>query len=103
MNRETAVHAAHQALAELGAADEPLQLAPDDTMADVGWAWICPWSTRRWFATADPRDAQPPGFGPVVVVKQTGETWLLGTAVPYDEQLAAYARAHGAEHVTRLE
>jgi hypothetical protein len=103
MNRQTAIHAAQRALAELGAPPDVLQTAPDDALVDVGWAWVCPWSTRRWFATGDPADAQPPGLGPVVVVKQSGETWLLGTAIPYDDQLDRYAAAHGLRSTARLE
>jgi immunity protein 35 of polymorphic toxin system len=102
MNRQTALQIAQQTLTELGAPDDLLQLA-SDTVMDVGWAWICPWSTRRWFATGDPRDAQPPGLGPIVVVKHSGETWLLGTAVPYDDQLVTYAEAHRFQHTNRLE
>lgn len=101
MHRNAAMDRARAALAELESADSPLQLVAADELVDVGWAWVCPWSTARWFVTKDPRDAQPPGFGPVVVVKPTGETWLLGSGVPFDDQLAGYADEHGFEHRAR--
>ena len=49
-------------------------------------------STARWFATQDPADAPPPGNGPMVVVKESGETFHLGSTPSFDMQLAEYAK-----------
>jgi len=37
----------------------------------------------------------PPGDGPVVVVKETGETFHLGSTPAFDLQLAEYAKDRG--------
>lgn len=76
---------------------EPLRLATDDEhVADVGWAWVFAWSTKEWFDTGQGRP--PVGAGPIVVVKSTRDTWMLGSATPYDEQLKRYAAERGLEH-----
>ena len=93
--------AATEYLGTLGA-PEPLRLA-DDQVTDVGWAWVLAWSTVRWFETRDPAAVPPPGTGPAVVVKATGDCWMLGAASPYDEQLAGYASQHGERHTVPLE
>ncbi|TDW92709.1 YrhB domain-containing protein [Kribbella sp. VKM Ac-2566] len=77
---------------------EPLRLATnDEQVADVGWAWVFAWSTAQWFDTGQGRP--PVGGGPIVVVKATRDSWMLGSATPYDEQLTAYAAERGLEHV----
>lgn len=76
---------------------EPLRLATnDENVADVGWAWVFPWSTARWFDIG--RGRPPVGAGPIVVVKSTRDTWMLGSATPYEEQLKVYAAERGLEH-----
>jgi hypothetical protein len=83
-------------------AGEPLRLAPgDEHVADVGWAWAFAWSTAHWFETGQGRP--PVGGGPIVVVKSTGDTWMLGSATSYDDQLSEYAADHGFEHTTALD
>lgn len=76
---------------------EPLRLATgDEHVADIGWAWVFAWSTVSWFETGHGRP--PAGGGPIVVVKAAGDTWMLGSATSYDEQLAGYATEHGLDH-----
>lgn len=83
-------------------AGEPLRLATgDEHVADVRWAWVFAWSTAQWFDTGAGRP--PVGGGPIVVVKGTGDTWMLDSITPYDDQLTAYAAEHGFEHSTSME
>jgi hypothetical protein len=95
MELAEAREAAQAELDTFSSSDNPLQLVDDADVADVGWAWVYAWSTARWFQTHDPADAPGPGMGPVVVLKDTGETFHLGSAPSFDEQLAEYAREHG--------
>lgn len=74
---------------------EPLQLIDDAYVADVGWAWVYAWNTARYYRTRDAADAAGPGAGPVVVVKESGETFPLRSSPSFDRQLADYAGAHG--------
>ena len=83
--------AAQAELDSFSSPDNPLRLVDDADVADVGWGWVWAWSTARWFETRDPADAPPPGDGPVVVVKETGETFHLGSTPAFDQQLAEYA------------
>lgn len=102
MHRREALQRAQDMLAEVESPGEPLRLAPEDEAIDIGWAWVLPWSTERWFFTEDPRAAPPPGYGPIVIVKQSSDSWFLATGPSYDEQLAQYARNHGLEHTKTL-
>jgi hypothetical protein len=87
--------AAQAELDRFSTEDNPLQLVDDADVADIGWGWVYAWSTRRWFETRDPADAPPPGIGPVVVLKDTGDTFHLGSTPSFDAQLAQYARDTG--------
>lgn len=81
---------------------ESWRLAPgDEHVADIGWAWVVAWSTAGWFETG--QGGPPAGGGPIVVVKATGDTWMLTSQTPYDEQLTRYADRHGAEHTIPVE
>ena len=92
----TEARAAAAAFLEDLEAGEPLRLATDDEhVADVGWAWVFGWSTKEWFDTGQGRP--PVGAGPIVVVKATRDTWMLGSATPYDEQLDGYAAERGLD------
>lgn len=73
----------------------PLQLVEDADVADVGWGWVWAWNTARWFATRDPADLAGPGAGPIVVLKESGETLHLASTPSYDRQLAEIARERG--------
>jgi hypothetical protein len=85
-------------LAEVDSPDEPLALFPEEDIADLGWAWVFGYTTRRWLETGDPDAVPPPGGGPIVVVKDTAKAWMLSGARSYDEQLARYAERHGYTH-----
>jgi Immunity protein 35 len=94
--------AAQAKLDAFSTADNPLQLVGDDAVADVGWGWVFAYSTRRWFETRDDADAPPPGIGPIVVVKDSGETFTLGSTPSFDMQLAEYADRHDLPAPTPL-
>ncbi|MGK8520777.1 hypothetical protein ACRS6B_04095 [Nocardia asteroides] len=74
---------------------DPLQLGPPQRVADIGWAFIFPWSTTSWYTEGAVPRLTPGSRGPIVVVKDTGHTWLLNSLRNYDAQLTAYAREHG--------
>ncbi|TCO54781.1 YrhB domain-containing protein [Actinocrispum wychmicini] len=88
-------------LARIDSPDEPLALFPDDEIVDVGWAWVFGYTTARWLATGDPDAVPPPGGGPIVVVKDTAEAWMLLGSRSYDGQLKQYAEQHGHVHTVR--
>lgn len=80
---------------------DPLQLGPPERVADLGWAFIFPWSTTSWY-TDGAAPALPPGSrGPIVVVKDSGHTWLLNSLNSYRSQLTAYARDRGYPDTVR--
>ncbi|MET9271938.1 YrhB domain-containing protein [Kribbella sp. NPDC003557] len=102
MNLTEARAAAGAFLRSVETTGEPLRLPEsDEQVADVRWAWVFAWSTAQWFDTGEGRP--PVGAGPIVVVKESGDTWMLDSATPYDDELAAYAADHGIEHTTSLE
>ncbi|NUT93088.1 MAG: hypothetical protein HOY78_13790 [Saccharothrix sp.] len=82
---------AETVLAGVDSPDEPLALFPDEQVTDVGWGWVFGCTTVRWLETGDPDAVPPPGGGPIVVVKETGGTWMLLASRPYAQQLAEYA------------
>ncbi|WP_159921466.1 MULTISPECIES: hypothetical protein [Nocardia] len=93
--RNSARHALAEHSARISTPADPLQLGPPQRVADIGWAFIFPWSTTSWY-TEGAVPTFPPGTrGPIVVVKDTGHIWLLDSLRNYDAQLAAYAREHG--------
>jgi len=94
--------AAQAELDSFSSPGNPLRLVDDADVDDVGWGWVWAWSTARWFETRDPADAPPPGDGPVVVVKDTGETFHLGSTPAFDLQLADYAKERGLPAPARL-
>jgi hypothetical protein len=87
--------AAEAELETFSSTEFPLRLVDDGDVADVGFAWVYAWNTARWFETRDPADQAGPGAGPVVVVKDSGATFHLGSAPSFDQQLADYAAEHG--------
>jgi hypothetical protein len=87
--------AAQAELDRMSSPTTPLRLVDDADAADIGWGWVWAWNTARWFSTRDPADLAGPGAGPVVVVKDSGETFHLDSSPSFDEQLADYAREHG--------
>lgn len=95
MELAEAREAAQVELDSMSSESDPLRLVDDADVADVGWGWVYAWNTARWFQTRDPADLAGPGAGPVVVVKDTGETFHLSSSPSFDEQLAEHARARG--------
>ena len=87
--------AAQAELDTISSETNPLRLVDDADVADVGWGWVWAWNTARWFETGDPADVAPPGDGPIVVVKETGEAFHLWSSPSFDEQLRQYAEARG--------
>lgn len=87
--------AAQAVLDSISSPAVPLRLVDDDLVTDVGWGLVYDFNTVRYFGTRDVGDALGPGFGPIVVVEDTGEAFLLGSTPSYDEQLASYAASHG--------
>jgi hypothetical protein len=96
MNRDRARELAAEYLSRFPSGEQ-LALFGDDMIEDHGWCYVLPWNTSRYVQSLDLRDSIGPGPGPIVVVKQTGETWMMGSALPPVEQLAIYARDHGIE------
>ncbi|WP_225731603.1 MULTISPECIES: hypothetical protein [unclassified Nocardia] len=96
--RNSARHLLTQHGAALAEPDDPFQLGPPDHVFDVGWAFIFPWSTTSWYEAGRPPRLAADSGGPIVVVKDTGHVWLLGSIGSFDAQLAAYARDQGYHH-----
>ncbi|WP_405498350.1 YrhB domain-containing protein [Nocardia sp. NBC_00511] len=64
---------------------------------DLGWCFTFGWNTQRYLETRNMSDSMGPGTGPIVVVKSTGDIWMLSSATSFDEQLAAYAQSRGID------
>ncbi|MFI9510651.1 hypothetical protein [Nocardia sp. NPDC052566] len=77
---------------------DPFQLGPPTHVFDVGWAYVFPWATTSWYEDGTPPQLASDSGGPIVVVKDTGHTWLLGSIGSFDAQLAAYAHDQGYQH-----
>ena len=95
MDLNFAQRLAATALASIASPSTPLRLVETNEVADVGWAFVFAWNTRRWFETRDPNDAMGPSSGPIVVVKAPASAFVLASAPSFDAQLAHYAQAHG--------
>ncbi|MFD9946768.1 YrhB domain-containing protein [Nonomuraea sp. NPDC059023] len=94
MDIEQAKALAEQCLARFSTAEEPLAFYGDETIDDLGWCFVFPWNTARFVETRDFAHVRGPGYGPIVVVKGSGDTWMMN-GLPEDQQLAAYAKEHG--------
>jgi hypothetical protein len=57
---------------------------------DQGWCWLCYW-TLASNLSGETQEAPPPGTGPILVVKSSGETRYLGSQAMEDELAAAAA------------
>ncbi|HWI34506.1 MAG TPA: hypothetical protein VNS83_09360 [Lapillicoccus sp.] len=56
---------------------------------DHGWCWICYW-TLASNVSGQTHEAPPPGTGPILVVKDTGEARYLGSqSIEYELERAA--------------
>ncbi|NRQ40223.1 hypothetical protein HII36_51640 [Nonomuraea sp. NN258] len=87
---------AERHLARFSTAEDPLALyeSEDESADDRGWCFVFAWNTVRYLRSRDLSDVHGPGYGPIVVVKASGDTWMLGGYAPEDEQLTAYAKEH---------
>jgi hypothetical protein len=85
---------AEHLLARFSTAEEPMALYEDESVDDRGWCFIFPWNTARYVKTLDISDSLGPGFGPIVVVKHSGDTWMMN-GLPEEGQLSSYAAEHG--------
>ncbi|RVX37916.1 immunity protein 35 of polymorphic toxin system [Nonomuraea polychroma] len=95
MEIEQAKVLAERYLARFSTAEEPLAFYDDESVDDLGWCFVFPWNTVRYIETRDISHVRGPGYGPIVVVKDSGDTWMMGGFAPEDEQLSAYAAKHG--------
>ncbi|MBF6545972.1 hypothetical protein [Nocardia brasiliensis] len=98
--RNSARHLLAQHSARFATPADPFQLAPQGHVSDVGWAFVFPWSTTSWYTDGSAPVLTPGVKGPIVVVKDTGDTWLLDSLSSYDSQLAGYAEANSYRHGT---
>jgi hypothetical protein len=73
---------------------QPVVVFPVEAAEDYGWCYMFYYNTKRYMETDDPQYALDPGPGPVVVVKGSGDVWMLGST-SWEEDLAAYAQHHG--------
>ena len=56
---------------------------------DRGWHWICCW-TLASNVSGQTHEAPPPGTGPILVVKDSGEAHYLGSqSIEYEVERAA--------------
>ncbi|KAB2343939.1 YrhB domain-containing protein [Actinomadura rudentiformis] len=86
---------AERYLTENSPPSRPTALFEDDLVEDHGWCFVFPWNTARYVETRNMADIIGPGFGPIVVVKKSGETWMMSGFPPPEQQLSAYAASHG--------
>lgn len=91
MDLDVARSLAQATLKRLFASEQPLQLVDDELVADVGWGFVFAWNSQRWFETRNPAEAIGPSAGPIVIIKDTDEVFMLGSAPSIDEQLRDYA------------
>lgn len=75
--------------------DRPLSLYPDPD--DENWCFVFEWNTTRYYETHDISDSIGPGSGPIVVVKSTGNVWMMSSAPGFDIQLTEYAIANNIQ------
>lgn len=93
MNELQARQVAEQYLATFSNMERPLALDPEPE--DEGWCFVFEWNTARFYQTEDIADAMGPGSGPIVVVKSTGDRWMLSSTPPFKIQLEEYANKNG--------
>lgn len=84
-------------LSKLLAPGRPLALFGDEGVVDHGWCFEFPWNTARYVETRNLADILGPGDGPIVVVKSTGDVWVMSSMPDPDIQLATYAAENGIE------
>ena len=56
-------------------------LAGGDIAEEHEWCYVFPWNTARYVETRNIADIFGPGGGPIVVVKETGDTWMMQPAL----------------------
>jgi hypothetical protein len=96
MDIEQARSLAEQYMAKLFGSDHRMMVYENEFVTDRGWCFLFPWNTARYAETHDISDALGPGFGPIVVVKQSGDVWMMNS-LPEEDQLAEYAAEHGID------
>ena len=80
------------------AASRVYEAGPAEQAVDVGWAWVISWNTARYHRSGHIQDSLGPGSGPLVVVKDTRDVWMMGSAAPPNDWLRSYADEHGYDH-----
>ncbi|WP_157391864.1 YrhB domain-containing protein [Nocardia terrae] len=76
-------------------AERPLSLYPSSK--DYSRCFTFGWNTQRYLETRNMSDSMGPGTGPIVVVKGSGDVWMLSSTPSFDTQLATYAAEHDIE------
>lgn len=97
MDLKQAWDLAERYLARLSSEEQPLAFYGEEFVDDEGWCFVFPWNTVRYIETRDIAHVHGPGYGPIVVVKETGDTWMLSGHAPEEDQLAEYAAEHGID------
>jgi hypothetical protein len=95
VNLSQARQLAEQHLSQLSSEDQSLALFGDDMVDDRDWCYVFPWNTARYVESLNLDDSLGPGSGPLVVVKATGDIWMMGSALPPGDELATYEQEHG--------
>jgi hypothetical protein len=90
ISADDALDAATARLTDLPPAAEPVAALPPPE--DHDWCFVVYWTLARNLDGDGPGEAPPPGFGPIVIDKETGQAWYLGSQNLPDE--LADARAH---------
>lgn len=84
VTREVAQERARELLRDAGFA---WQFFDDDTL-ELPWGWVFVWGPVN-------PDEPVAGGGPIAVLRSTGKAEFLGTALPFQELLAAFERRRG--------
>lgn len=67
-----------------------LDVFPDPD--DFEWCFLFEWNTKRYYETKDVAYAMGPGSGPIVVIKSTGEAWMMTSSPSFNQQIEEYRR-----------
>lgn len=100
MDQDTAIRLATARLREIEDPGTPLRLDPS-APRDIGWAWCCTFNTERYYETGN--FLAMALSGPIVVVKDSQDVWIAGSAPPLEQHLNRYAARYGYPSVPARE
>jgi hypothetical protein len=89
---EAARESAESALASMRG---EIELAFGGDPFESDWAWVFPWNSRAYCETGD-FASMLIGAGPIVVPRDGGEIWVMGSAAAPEVQLDAWEAEHDA-------